>query len=50
MSQQEWIDVDSYITDLLVKLDAALDAALKASDAVRYRRRFWHTNGDNTSG
>ncbi len=34
MSQQCWNAVDSYITDLLVPTDPALDAALEATKAV----------------
>ncbi len=33
MSQEQWSAVDTYITDLLVPSDPALDAALAASDA-----------------
>ena len=33
-SEDLWSDVDRYITDLLVRPDAALDAALKASTAA----------------
>src|SRR5437588_3294182 len=31
MSREQWMAVDRYITDLLVRPDAALDAALEAS-------------------
>ena len=31
MTQDQWIAVDRYITDLLVPLDPVLDAALQAS-------------------
>ncbi len=34
MSQETWNAVDQYYSDLLVKPDSALDAALKASDAA----------------
>jgi predicted O-methyltransferase YrrM len=34
MSNDQWRAVDSYFTDLLVRPDAALDAALEASDAA----------------
>ncbi|NMO13999.1 O-methyltransferase [Pyxidicoccus fallax] len=34
MSTQQWMDVDRYITDQLVPHDAALEAALHASDAA----------------
>jgi predicted O-methyltransferase YrrM len=34
MSQEQWTAVDRYITDLLVPADAALDAALEASEAA----------------
>src|SRR5437870_12685949 len=34
MTQEQWTAVDHYLTDLLVKPDAALDAALKASAAA----------------
>src|SRR5262249_22464993 len=34
MSQEQWTAVDRYITDLLVRPDAALDAALKDSAAA----------------
>lgn len=34
MTQELWTAVDRYITDLLVRPDAALDAALEASDAA----------------
>ncbi len=35
MSQDRWTAVDSYISDLLVRPDQALDAALEGSDAAR---------------
>ena len=34
MSSRLWHEVDSYITDTLVQPDAALQAALEASDAA----------------
>jgi predicted O-methyltransferase YrrM len=34
MSQEQWTEVDRYITDLLVPSDPALDSALQASDAA----------------
>ncbi|TMH68170.1 MAG: methyltransferase, partial [Betaproteobacteria bacterium] len=34
MSSRLWHEVDSYITDTLVQPDAALAAALEASDAA----------------
>jgi predicted O-methyltransferase YrrM len=34
MSQDHWNAVDGYLSDLLVRPDAALDAALEASDAA----------------
>ena len=34
MSSRLWHEVDSYITDTLVQPDAALEAALEASDAA----------------
>lgn len=34
MSQDQWTAVDSYISDTLIPADAALDAALKASNAA----------------
>ena len=34
MSQDRWTAVDSYISDLLVRSDQALDAALEGSDAA----------------
>jgi predicted O-methyltransferase YrrM len=34
MGQRQWIEVDRYITDLLVPTDPALDAALAASEAA----------------
>src|SRR5229473_1196042 len=34
MDRDQWTNVDQYITDLLVKPDRALDAALEASEAA----------------
>jgi predicted O-methyltransferase YrrM len=34
MSEQQWTTVDRYLTDTIVKPDAALDGALAASDAA----------------
>lgn len=34
MSEQQWTTVDRYLTETIVKPDAALDAALAASDAA----------------
>src|SRR4051794_29181067 len=34
MNQDQWTAVDRYFTDLLIPADAALDAALQASDAA----------------
>jgi predicted O-methyltransferase YrrM len=34
VSEAQWIDVDHYINDVLVKSDSVLDAALAASDAA----------------
>jgi predicted O-methyltransferase YrrM len=34
MNQEQWTQVDEYFTDLLVRPDPMLDAALKASDAA----------------
>lgn len=34
MNETQWIDVDHYISDVLVKPDPVLDAALAASDAA----------------
>ena len=34
MSKEQWTAVDRYLTDLFVAPDAALDAALDASDAA----------------
>src|SRR5262245_36913148 len=34
MSQEQWTAVDQYLTGLLVPQDAALEAALKASEAA----------------
>ncbi len=34
MSQEQWTAVDRYVTDLLVKPDATLEAALQASAAA----------------
>jgi predicted O-methyltransferase YrrM len=34
MNQEQWTAVDRYFTDLLIPADAALDAALRASDAA----------------
>jgi predicted O-methyltransferase YrrM len=34
MSQEKWTEVDAYLTEMLVPPDAALDGALRASDAA----------------
>src|SRR5271155_1385244 len=34
MSEQQWTDVDRYLTDTLIPPDPALDAALQANDAA----------------
>ena len=34
MIQEQWTRVDEYFTDLLVRADPNLEAALKASDAA----------------
>src|SRR5882724_10845635 len=34
MSQEQWTEVDRYVTDLFVPPDAALDAALQSSSAA----------------
>ena len=33
MTQEQWTRVDQYLTDLLVRQDPKLEAALEASDA-----------------